>query len=149
MIYEYGVSMRNNLLMLIALMMATSISSAASAAPASVSGIWKTADKDALVTIRKCGNSLCGRITKFLVPPPDGVGQKDVNNPNKNLRNRTLLGLDFLTEFKADGKKWKGRIYDPKSGKTYKSVLYKAKDGRLVVKGCVLFICQTQRWTAQ
>ncbi len=141
--------MRKNLLILSALATIVSISSPAYAAPASVNGIWKTADKDALITIRKCGNSLCGRITKFLVPPPDGVGQKDVNNPDKSLRNRTLLGLDFLTNFKANGDKWKGRIYDPKSGKTYKSVLYKAKDGRLVVKGCVLFICQTQRWTAQ
>lgn len=141
--------MRKKLLILSALATAASFSSPAFAAPASVNGTWKTADKDALVTIRKCGNSLCGRITKFLVTPPDGAGQKDINNPNKSLRNRTILGLDFLTGFKADGNKWKGRVYDPKSGKTYKSVLYKAKDGRLVVKGCVLFICQTQRWTAQ
>lgn len=120
----------------------------ASAAPASINGKWKTQDKDAIVTISKCGNSLCGKITKFLVTPPDGVGQKDINNPNKNLRNRKILGLDFLTEFKADGDKWKGRVYDPKSGKSYKSILYKAKDGRLIVKGCIAFFCQTQKWTA-
>lgn len=124
-------------------------SAPASAAPASINGKWKTADKDAIVTISKCGTSLCGKITKFLVTPPDGVGQKDVNNPNASLRNRTILGLDFLTGFKADGDKWKGRVYDPKSGKSYKSILYKAKDGRLVVKGCIAFLCQTQRWTAQ
>jgi len=124
------------------------LSSAAMAAPAPINGKWKTADKDAIVTINNCGTNLCGHISKFLVPPPDGIDQKDVNNPNKSLRSRKLLGLRFLTKFKADGKKWKGRIYDPKSGKSYKSIVYKAKDGRLIVKGCIAFFCQTQKWTA-
>ncbi len=141
--------MRKKILILSALMSLSSIPAPALAAPDAINGQWITADKDAIVTIRKCGNNLCGRITKFLIIPPNGVGQKDSKNPNKSLRNRTILGLDFITGFKADGNKWKGRIYDPKSGKTYKSALYKAKDGRLVVKGCVLFICQTQHWTAQ
>lgn len=140
--------MRSKILMISAAS-AMILSSTAMAAPASINGKWKTEDKDAIVTINKCGASLCGKITQFLVTPPDGLGQKDVNNPDKNLRNRTILGLSFLTGFKADGNKWKGRVYDPKSGKSYKSILYKAKDGRLVVKGCIAFFCSTQRWTAE
>ncbi len=132
----------------LAALSALSISTMASAAPASISGKWKTADKDAIVTIGQCGKTVCGRISKFLVPPPDGLDQRDINNPDKSLRSRKLLGLNFLTQFKASGKKWKGRIYDPKSGKSYKSIVYKGKDGRLIVKGCILFICQTQRWNA-
>ena len=124
------------------------MSTAAISAPASINGKWKTEEKDAIVTIGNCGATLCGRITKFLVPPPNGVDQRDTNNPDEKLRSRKLLGLNFLTNFKADGKKWKGRVYDPKSGKSYKSVLYKDKNGRLIVKGCIAIFCQTQKWTA-
>ena len=39
-----------------------------------------------------------------------------------------------------------GRIYDPKSGKTYRSVL--ERDGAaLTVKGCIAIFCKTQTWT--
>ena len=39
----------------------------------------------------------------------------------------------------------KGQIYDPKSGKTYRSVVYKGKSGSLVVKGCIGPFCQAQQ----
>lgn len=129
--------------------LAAALFSATSAlsAPASINGKWKTQDKDAIVTIAKCGATLCGRISKFLVAPPDGLRQKDINNPNKSLRKRTLLGLSILSGFKADGKLWRGRIYDPKSGKSYRSVMYKTKSGQLKVKGCVGPFCQSQLWS--
>lgn len=117
-------------------------------AAAPVTGKWVTQSKDGVVEIYECGATICGKLAKFLVPPPNGVGQKDVNNPNKALRNRTLLGMNILTGFKAEGNEWKGQIYDPKSGKTYRSVVYKGKSGNLVVKGCIGPFCQAQTWTA-
>ena len=60
---------------------------------------------------------------------------------------RTILGLNILTGFKSDGKEWKGQIYDPKSGKTYRSIVYKGQSGNLVVKGCIGPFCQAQTWT--
>ena len=119
--------------------------SASVAAP--VTGRWVTQSKDGVVEIYECGATICGKLAKFLVPPPNGAGQKDVNNPNKALRNRTLLGMNILTGFKAEGNEWKGQIYDPKSGKTYRSVVYKGKSGNLVVKGCIGPFCQAQTWT--
>ena len=68
-------------------------------------------------------------------------------NPDKALRNRTILGMNILTGFKAQGDEYHGQIYDPKSGKTYRSVVYKGKSGNLVVKGCIAFFCQAQTWT--
>lgn len=117
-------------------------------AAAPVTGRWVTESKDGVIDIYECGASICGKISKFLVPPPNGVGQKDDNNPNKALRSRTLLGMNILTGFKSAGNEWKGQIYDPKSGKTYRSVVYKGKSGNLVVKGCVGPFCQAQTWTA-
>ena len=40
-----------------------------------------------------------------------------------------------------------GTIYDPRNGKTYKSIVSKNADGTLAVKGCIAFFCQTQKWT--
>ena len=122
--------------------------SASVQAAAPVTGRWVTQSKDGVVDIYECGTSICGKISKFLVNPPAGPGAKDLNNPDKSLRNRTILGMNILTGFKADGKEWKGQIYDPKSGKTYRSVVYKGKSGNLVVKGCIGPFCQAQTWTA-
>ena len=119
-----------------------------SQAAAPITGRWVTQSKDGIVEIYQCGETICGKLAKFLVPPPNGVGQKDINNPNKALRSRTLLGMNILTGFKEVGNEWKGQIYDPKSGKTYRSVVYKGKSGNLVVKGCIGPFCQAQTWTA-
>lgn len=116
-------------------------------AAAPISGRWVTQSKDGIVEIYQCGAALCGKLAKFLVNPPAGPGAKDINNPNKALRSRTILGLNVLTGFKADGNEYKGQIYDPKTGKTYRSVVYRGKSGNLVVKGCIGPFCQAQTWT--
>ena len=120
---------------------------APSQAAAPVTGKWVTQSKDGIVEIFECGASICGKIAKFLVMPPAGAGAKDLNNPNKTLRSRTILGMNILTGFTEAGNEWKGQIYDPKSGKTYRSVVYKGKSGNLVVKGCIGPFCQAQSWT--
>lgn len=130
------------------ILIASSIGMTAPAfAAGSINGNWITEEKDAVVKISQCGATVCGRIHKYLVTPPNGVNQKDVNNPNKSLRNRKLLGTAVLTGFKKDGKKWRGRIYDPKSGKTYRSEVILTSANQLKVKGCIAFICQGQNWT--
>jgi uncharacterized protein (DUF2147 family) len=116
-------------------------------AAAPITGRWVTQDKDGVVEIYACGDSICGKLAKFLNPPPGGNAQKDVNNSNPALRSRPLLGINLLRGFKAAGNEWKGSIYDPRRGKTFRSVVYKGKSGNLVVKGCIGPICQTQTWT--
>jgi uncharacterized protein (DUF2147 family) len=122
-------------------------SSAGIAAPVSINGKWTTQDKDAVVTIGQCGASVCGRLTQYLVTPPNGADQRDVNNPDKSLRDRKLMGTAFLTGFVPKGKEWHGKVYDPKNGKTYRSVMYIGKSGNLVMKGCVGPFCRSQTWT--
>lgn len=112
-----------------------------------VVGEWVTQDKDAIVKISQCGASVCGRIHKYLVTPPNGVGQKDINNPNKSLRNRKLLGTAILTGFTPDGDIWRGKVYDPKTGKTYRSEVSLNSTNSLKMKGCIAFLCQGQNWT--
>ena len=111
-----------------------------------VEGRWLTEERDAVITIGDCGKTLCGRITKFLVTPPQGADQRDVNNRIPKLRSRKLLGMPVLTGFTEDGDEWRGEIYDPKSGKTYRSIIRRKNAATLEVKGCLGPFCQTQTW---
>jgi uncharacterized protein (DUF2147 family) len=111
-----------------------------------VTGRWVTAEKDGVVLIAPCGKALCGTLDKFLVPPPGGADQRDINNPDPAQRKRRLLGLPILTSFTAEKDQWRGKIYDPKSGKTYRSILRRTGPNVLEVKGCIGPFCQTQVW---
>ena len=115
-------------------------------AAAPVQGRWVTEEKDAVIAIAPCGAKLCGRIAKFLVPPPQGVDQRDVNNKDAAKRSRKLMGMPVLTGFVEDGDEWRGSIYDPKSGKTYRSIIQRKGNNLLTVKGCIGPFCQTQTW---
>jgi uncharacterized protein (DUF2147 family) len=111
-----------------------------------VTGRWVTAEKDGVILIAPCGKSLCGTIDRFLVPPPQGLDQRDINNPDAKLRTRKLLGMPILSGFTADGEVWRGKIYDPKNGKSYRSIIRRKGPNVLEVKGCIGPFCQTQVW---
>jgi uncharacterized protein (DUF2147 family) len=115
------------------------------AAPAPFAGRWVTGDKVALVEVAPCGAALCGQIARVLKADP-GKPTTDVNNPDKGLRSRPIAGLTILTGFVADGDHWSGRIYDPRSGRTYRSEL-RREGGTLKVKGCFGPFCRTQVWS--
>lgn len=123
---------------------ATGTAAAAAADP--ISGRWITQDGDAVVAIGPCGSQTCGRIAEFLVPPPDGPDQRDIYNPDPAKKKRRLKGLPVLYNFSQDADLWRGRIYDPKTGKSYRSVLRRTGPNVLEVKGCISFFCQTQIW---
>jgi len=125
---------------------ALAFASPAMAGP-SIEGLWLNDDHKGLVMIAPCGAKLCGTIAKVLDNDPKAP-KTDVNNPNPALRKRAFLGLPVLTGFEGSGGSWKnGRAYDPESGKSYKSYLQLQPDGSLKVTGCVLFICESRRWT--
>lgn len=131
----------------VAILSATALALATPARAAeSVTGQWYTKGKRAVVTIAPCGKNLCGKITRFIEQPKNGV-TTDVNNPDPALKNRKLLGLPILSGFVQDGRKWRGKIYDPESGKTYRSILTPGKAGSLSVEGCIAMFCQAQSWT--
>ncbi|WP_431471108.1 DUF2147 domain-containing protein [Sphingosinithalassobacter sp. LHW66-3] len=111
-----------------------------------IAGTWRTEDGSALVQIAPCGNQMCGRITRVL-RSDRGPNPLDVNNPDESLRSRPIRGLTILSGFTRDGAVWRGRIYDPKSGKTYRSVLERTDPSRLSVKGCIAVFCREQNWS--
>jgi uncharacterized protein (DUF2147 family) len=126
---------------------AAALSSAAAWATAPVEGLWLTDDHKGVVRIGPCGRHYCGWVARVLARGPN-VPTRDVNNPDPRLRSRPLLGLATLTGFTASGRQYAGgRAYDPKSGRSYRTTLALNPDGSLNVTGCVLFICETRRWT--
>ena len=129
--------MRTAILTATALTASIGIAFAANAAAASIKGRWTTKEKDSVVEISACGSAMCGRVSKFLRTPPGGVDQKDTKNPKKDLRTRKILGIAVLHSLKADGDKWRGTIYDPRNGKSYRSVVYLQKNGNLDRKSVV------------
>jgi len=111
-----------------------------------IAGRWLTADGGAVVTIGDCGGAICGRVVKVIKGPPAGKPWVDSLNPDPKLKTRPLVGLPILTEMTSAGDGWKGKIYDPKSGKTYRALV--ARDGaNLKVQGCIAIFCQTMVWT--
>lgn len=113
-----------------------------------VTGKWLTAEKDSIIEIGACGTAVCGRVAQVLQRMKDGREPIDLNNPNPALRGRKVEGITILTGFMPNGKNWKGKIYDPKSGKTYTSYLTRNANGTLKVQGCVGPFCQAFTWTA-
>ncbi|WP_306251672.1 DUF2147 domain-containing protein [Parvularcula sp. IMCC14364] len=113
-----------------------------------VAGLWLTQSGGGKVNISDCGDGTpCGTLT-WVDPAEAGPGI-DGNNPDPELQGRPLVGIQLVWGFERNGESWRrGNIYDPETGKTYRSTLRLNDDGTLRVQGCVGPICQSQIWTA-
>ena len=115
--------------------------------PEEILGVWATKDDEAHVEIYERDGRYFGKFVGFK-NPADREG-RDVKNPDPALRDRLLLGSDFILDFEFDGRKWKkGRIYNPENGKRYKADL-ELKEGKLKVRGWigVRLLGRTVTWT--
>lgn len=105
-------------------------------------GKWKTEKGDANVEIYQQGEKVNGKII-WLEKGPD---TKDTHNPDAKLRERKLTGVNILSDLTKKGDKWEGgKIYDPKSGKTYKCSMWMEGD-KLKVRGHLGIFHDTQTW---
>jgi uncharacterized protein (DUF2147 family) len=115
-----------------------------------VLGNWLNAEKDARIEIYKTGNKYYGKIIWGKnIFNPDGSSRTDLKNPNEKLKSRLLLNLVILTNFTYDDGEWNGgKIYDPKSGKTY-SCFMKLDGSNLKIKGYIgiTLLGRTTIWT--
>jgi len=114
-------------------------------------GDWMASDTTR-VRIAPCRGQpaqLCGTIAWLANPNgPEGQPLRDINNPDPALRGRPLLGMLFIRDFQraADGRWEGGKIYQPKTGKTFNSKMQLNPDGTLKLEGCVAIFCQAQTW---
>ncbi len=104
-----------------------------------VLGRWIVENKKSVIEIYKQADRYCGRIVWLAKPKnPDGTYKRDLNNPDPEKRNRPRLGMDVVWGFTyAGNRKWKGgKVYDPKTGKTYESQAT-LEENKLKVRGYV------------
>lgn len=111
-----------------------------------IAGRYLTADSAGIVQVAPCGRATCGRLVQILKAKP-GAPKVDLNNRDPSLRTRPIQGIAILSGFTDHGGDWRGTIYDPRNGRSYKSIVSRNPDGSLKVQGCIAFFCQTQRWT--
>jgi uncharacterized protein (DUF2147 family) len=70
-------------------------------------------------------------------PGRAGESRMDLNNPDADLQQRTIIGLHMFSEYEYKGGQWQGKIYDPESGNTYQSNMAINKNGQLEIRGYI------------
>ncbi|WP_194776892.1 DUF2147 domain-containing protein [Pararhodonellum marinum] len=113
-------------------------------------GEWYNTEKDAKIEIYQNGDTFHGKIVWLENPEEDGKPRRDVNNSDKSKRDRPIMGMNLLRDFKYNDGTWEdGTIYDPKNGKTYSCIIKKKNPEVLEVRGYVgiSLIGRTVEWT--
>lgn len=100
-------------------------------------GEWWTPGFNARVRLEPCADAVCGRIVWMWDESPKDIAVKNA------LVGRTVVeGMRTVASGRWSG----GRLYNPEDGRNYKGSLELQTPTRLVVDGCVLFICKMQIW---
>jgi uncharacterized protein (DUF2147 family) len=108
------------------------------------------------VQIIKSGDLYKGSIVWLQHPNfPSGEPKTDIQNKDKNKKNRPLIGLTIIEglKYSKDKNRWEGNIYDPANGNTYKCVLNFDSDNILKLKGYIgsewMGLNRTATWTKE
>jgi len=102
-------------------------------------GRWLNSSGEAHVDIYKKNEKFYGKIV-WLKNPRDekGNAKTDLRNPDESMRTKPMLGLEILKDFVYEDGKWTdGKIYDPKSGKTYSCNISQKGNGVLNIRGYI------------
>jgi uncharacterized protein (DUF2147 family) len=109
---------------------------------AAVFGRWAT--EGSIIEISETNGALQARVVALNEPlyhadeaGPAGTARVDSKNPDAAQRDRPILGIELLSDYSWDGKQWRGRIYDPETGNTYKSQMRVDGDGNLLMRGYI------------
>lgn len=114
-------------------------------AQSSIDGVWRDDGGYVEITVGPCGQARCGRITRIIRVKP-GETDRDRHNDDPALRNRSILGITILSGLAWRDGAWRGRVYNPEDGGTYRTEVRPGAGGTLEVKGCLGFICRTRVW---
>jgi uncharacterized protein (DUF2147 family) len=100
-------------------------------------GQWVNPSGEAHVDIFKKGDKYYGKIVWLKFPKDEkGNPKLDVKNPEEGLKSRPVLGLEMLKNFTYEDGKWTdGKIYDPKSGKTYSCNITQKDNNQISIRG--------------
>ena len=112
-------------------------------------GIWINAAGDGQVEISKQGEKYIGTVLGST--DQNSPDRKDINNPDPDLRERSLQDMKILGDltYRGDNKWAGGWIYDPNNGKTYKCKISLKDSDTLKLRGYVgvSVFGRTEEWT--
>ena len=87
-------------------------------------GVWESEEKNLLIEMFENDGEFFGRMIYFKCSTDEIMkSRKDIENPDKALTKRNLLGLMLVTDLAYQGDNvWdEGKIYDPNSGRTFEA----------------------------
>jgi uncharacterized protein (DUF2147 family) len=113
-----------------------------------IEGIWLTGEGNSKIEIYQRGDRYFGKVV-WLDPSTDRKGNPvtDRNNPDKNLRNRPLMGVDMLEDLQDRSGKWYGKLYAPKRGLTMDAVIVAKEEDKLELNISYQGFTRQQIWT--
>jgi len=103
-------------------------------------GLWRTQD-GATVRVASCGGAICGT----MVSPAPGKSNTDVDNPDPDKRQRSVVGVEVMISMTPNGpNKWSGRLYSLAGGQTVNGSIVEVDDRTIRVEGCAGPRCGSQ-----
>jgi uncharacterized protein (DUF2147 family) len=140
------------IIILLSVMICTTIS-VAQKTENSIVGIWKTELAKILIYKTTSGH-YAGKVIAIDEPldPKTKLPKTDLNNPNKNVNQKPIIGLVVLYgfTFNTTSQIWEGgKIYDPNNGKTYSCKMTLTDNNNIKVRGFIgiSLIGRTEIWT--
>lgn len=92
-----------------------------------IEGRYWTEDKKGIVELYRAGSELRGRVLWRAEP------LLDENNPDPNLRGRSMIGATFLSGFTQADSSWQhGSVYSADNGRTYRGKLWLEDNGQVL-----------------
>ena len=110
-----------------------------------ITGKWLMPDQMGTLEIFKCNDLYCGKIIEITEKSEDGGPLLDIENPDESLRNRPVLNLQVMSDFKYAGDSlWNdGTFYIPRKGKEASPDFILIDDNHLNIEISFLFFSKT------
>ena len=114
-----------------------------------IEGYWLAGEGKSIVEIYSTDAANQNGKIAWMENPTDKKGRPhtDKMNPDKDLRNRPILGLDILKDLAYSDGNWIGKIYVPKRGKTLDVALSLVEQDRLKLTVSFRGFSKNQFWT--
>ncbi|MBT29904.1 MAG: SIGNAL peptide protein [Thalassobius sp.] len=113
-------------------------------------GTWLNDEKSANIEIYKEDNKYFGKIVWLKEPKtPEGKTKTDVNNPDRDLRERPIVGLTIIYDLEYDDGEWiDGTVYSARQGRTANCEITIKPDGNsLEITASKFGFSRTKIWT--
>lgn len=113
------------------------LAAAQAGSPASIEGRWINPSKSVIIAIAPCGEALCGTVEWATAQ-----AQQDASKGTPK-----LIGTQLLTDLKAKGATWEGKLFVPDQRLHVEGRLQPEGADQLKVSGCEIGICKSQVWS--